>query len=409
MKKYLLFVFLFEVLFYVHAQTNHPPVLTNPFDDISVYEDDNLYFVFADDLFTDPDTNDVIVYDAQISDGTSLPEWLKFDRDLHTFSGVPANDDVGVLNVQIIATDMSGESGVFDFKIEVINTNDPPFVQGSIDDIRIKEDEAFEYIFPEDLFGDIDVNDVLTYSAELPNGTALPAWLIFDGTKRSFSGKPDNDAVGSLEVQLIASDIEGESASIRFFVDVENVNDPPTVVNTIPEQKVKLNSEFSYTIPNNIFEDVDFDDNLTLSCTLSDGSSLPDWLTFDSTDNSFSGVPSEINEYILKVTATDLSGDTVSTGFKLTVYQISGVEHSLLNDFKVYPNPSHGAFFVELNNLSIGESNYLIIRDISGKIIWKEQFNAVKKAVKPDNISSGMYFIEVKNNKQQIIKKIIIK
>ncbi len=408
MKKYLFFVFLFE-MFYVGAQTNNPPVLTNPFDDISVYEDDELHFVFPDDLFTDPDTNDAVVYDAQVSDGTSLPEWLKFDGDLHTFSGVPSNDDVGVLSVQIIATDMSGESGVFDFKIEVVNTNDPPFVQGSIDDIRIKEDEAFEYIFPEDLFGDVDVNDVLSYSAVLPNGTALPAWLIFDGTKRSFSGNPDNDAVGSLEVELTASDIEGESVSIRFFVDVENVNDPPTVVNTIPEQKVELNSEFSYTIPNNIFEDVDFDDHLTLSSTLADGSSLPDWLTFDSTDNSFSGVPTEVNEYVLKITATDLSGDTVSTGFKLRVYQTTGMEPYSLNDFKVYPNPSHGAFFVELNNLNAGESSFLIIRDISGKIIWKEQFNTVKKEVKPDNISSGMYFIEVKNNKQQIIKKILIK
>ncbi|MCF6240519.1 MAG: putative Ig domain-containing protein [Bacteroidales bacterium] len=407
MEKYLLYI-LFFGFYIVKAQTNNPPVLTNPFDDISTFEDENFSFIFSVDLFTDPDENDEITYDAQMSDGASLPQWLSFDNSLLSFSGVPSNEDVGVLNIQIIATDLQGASATFDFKLEVINTNDPPYVQGNIDPIHIQEDEYFEYVFSEDLFADDDIGDELSYSALLSNGNELPAWLIFDNASKTFSGTPENNAVGDWEIRLTATDVSGEKVSLDFSLSVTNVNDPPVVINTIPEQKVEQNKTFSYTVPDNIFEDYDPDDKLELSASLADGSNLPDWLSFDNSENTFSGTPSEINVYNIKLTASDLSGDTVSTNFKLTVYQITGINQYKVDELIIYPNPSNGVFNIQLMDNDFSNKVFLSLKNTSGATIWTSLLNSNKEKVQINEIKAGIYFLEFKSKNKYLVKKIII-
>ncbi|MBD2281359.1 CARDB domain-containing protein, partial [Aphanizomenon flos-aquae] len=178
-----------------------------------------------------------------------------------------------------------------DFGNQQIIVNHAPTVAKSIATQTATEDTAFSFTIPENIFTDIDAGDVLTYSATLENGNALPSWLTFNPTTRTFSGTPNNDNVGSLNVKAIATDKAGATVSDIFVITVENVNDAPIVANLIADQNAKQGNAFSFQIPTNTFTDVDAGDVLTYSATLENGNALPSWLTFDSTTRTFSGTP----------------------------------------------------------------------------------------------------------------------
>ncbi|WP_152625203.1 putative Ig domain-containing protein, partial [Cellvibrio sp. OA-2007] len=78
-------------------------------------------------------------------------------------------------------------------------------------------------------FSDVDVGDTLTYSAQLAGGGALPAWLSFDAVTRTFSGTPANADVGTVSIDVIASDGNGGTVTDTFVITVANTNDAPTV------------------------------------------------------------------------------------------------------------------------------------------------------------------------------------
>ena len=93
------------------------------------------------------------------------------------------------------------------------------------------EDAPFAFTLPSDAFFDPDANDALTFSATLAGGSPLPAWLSFDGTM--FSGTPGNADVGSIEVEVTATDRKGLSVADAFMLDVANVNDAPVLLNPV--------------------------------------------------------------------------------------------------------------------------------------------------------------------------------
>ena len=167
----------------------------------------------------------------------------------------------------------------------------------------------------------MDVGDTLTYSATRANGDALPSWLAFDPTTRTFSGTPLNADVGTLSVKVTATDAAGAAAFDTFDVAVANTNDAPTVISALPDQGAAAGSAFSFTIPPDTFADVDVGDTLTLAATRTDGVALPAWLAYDPATRAFSGTPSlaDAGTVSIKVTATDVAGATAFDVFDLTV------------------------------------------------------------------------------------------
>ncbi|NCR55344.1 MAG: hypothetical protein GPJ10_18775 [Microcystis aeruginosa L211-07] len=99
-------------------------------------------------------------------------------------------------------------------------------------------------------------------------------------------------------------------------------NTAPSVQNPITNQIATQDTGFNFQIPTNTFVDVDLNDTLTYSATLSNGDALPSWLTFDPTTKTFSGTPAynDVGNLNLKVTATDKPGASVSTNFTLQVF-----------------------------------------------------------------------------------------
>ncbi len=72
--------------------------------------------------------------------------------------------------------------------------------------------------FEDDTFIDADPGDVLTLSAQLATGQPLPNWVRFEPESRRFVGRVPPDASGHLEIEVIATDFEGLTASGTFFL-----------------------------------------------------------------------------------------------------------------------------------------------------------------------------------------------
>jgi predicted outer membrane repeat protein len=113
-----------------------------------------------------------------------------------------------------------------------------PVVASAISDQSAKEDTAFSFVVPSGTFTDAN-GDTLTYTATSANGSALPSWLSFNATTRTFSGTPLNAHVGAITVRVTAADGITGTASDEFTITVANTNDAPTAVtlsaNTIAE------------------------------------------------------------------------------------------------------------------------------------------------------------------------------
>ncbi|MBD1936287.1 putative Ig domain-containing protein [Microcoleus sp. FACHB-68] len=302
----------------VIGNVNDVPTVVNPIADLNTLEDATFNFTFAETTFNDID-GDALTYSATLTGGEPLPAWLTFNPATRTFSGTPANGDVGPLSIDVQASDGNGGIAIDTFSLVVNNVNDDPIVTTPIVDQNTDEDSVFNFTFAANTFTDPD-NDTLTYSATQTGGGALPGWLTFNAATRTFSGTPTNENVGTLSIDVQASDGNGSSVTETFILGVTNTNDAPTVVTAIANQNANAGTAFNYTFAATTFNDMD-GDVLTYSATLTDGTPLPAWLTFNPTTRTFSGTPTNGTASSLSITvqASDGNGGSVTDTFTLAI------------------------------------------------------------------------------------------
>ena len=300
---------------------NHPPVLANAIADQAAMEDAAFSFTVPVNTFADVDAGDSLVYSATLADGLALPAWVSFDANTRTFSGTPANADVGGLDVKVTASDTAGAAVSDVFTLTVANTNDAPTVANAIADQAATEDAAFSFTVPANTFADVDAGDNLVYSATRGDGSALPSWVSFNGATRTFSGTPANGDVGGVDVKVTASDTAGAAVSDVFTLTVApSSNQDPVLANPLADRMGVEGQAVSFTVPTNTFSDPD-GDALSLSATLSSGSALPSWLTFDATSGAFTGTPTNAAAglFNIRVTASDGRGGMASDDLTLDI------------------------------------------------------------------------------------------
>jgi VCBS repeat-containing protein len=330
------------------ANVNDAPTVSMALADRTALEDAAFSFTVPAGTFADVDFihGDSLTYAVTLADGTALPAWLSFDAATQTLSGIPANGDVGNINVRVTATDIAGASASSTFALNVQNVNDAPVIAASIAAQQTNEDAPFSFTVPAGSFTDVDQGDVLTYSATLANGGALPSWLVFDAATQTFSGTPANGDVGSYNVTVTASDAAGLSASSTFAINVANVNDAPVISAALVAQNVTQGQAFSYALSADSFTDADQGDVLTYSATLADGSALPAWLSFDAATLTFSGTPGagSVADLSIVVTATDTGGLSANSSFALAVSApvFNGTSGGDVLTGTVYDDTMHG-------------------------------------------------------------------
>ena len=198
------------------VSNNHAPTLNGDLTSLTAVATTAFSYTLPADLIIDADPGDTISYSIVRHDGIALPAWLQFNPTSRTLSGTPSTGDIGTLELEVWGKDKSGLS-VSDLVTLIVSpANHAPVVAVPLQDQAATQGAAFKYSVPVGSITDADAGDVLTYSASLANGAALPAWLSFDASSLIFSGTPT--AAGTLSIRLTASDKSQASVSDVFDI-----------------------------------------------------------------------------------------------------------------------------------------------------------------------------------------------
>jgi spore germination protein YaaH len=169
---------------------------------------------------------------------------------------------------------------------------------------------------PADSFTDPQ-GQVLTYTARQSNGQALPSWLSFNASTKTFSGTVPT-GMASLTLKVSATDASGLVGSETFGVTIPAA--APTVTAQTANQTWLQGQKVSLALSAKAFTDPQ-SETLTYTASQSNGQALPSWLSFNAATETFSGtVPTTGMERLtLKVTATDTSGLSTAETFGVAV------------------------------------------------------------------------------------------
>ncbi|WP_236025116.1 DUF4347 domain-containing protein [Arenibaculum pallidiluteum] len=73
---------------------------------------------------------------------------------------------------------------------------------------------------PRTIFRHSNPGERLAFEAKRPNGEPLPGWLRFDTETLTFIGRPPADAIGNLDVVIVARDTRGAQAAAPFRITI---------------------------------------------------------------------------------------------------------------------------------------------------------------------------------------------
>jgi hypothetical protein len=276
-------------------------------------------------------------YGAVSTLSESNTNWLQFDPTSKMFSVKnPDNEFVGAYDIKVKATDAEGryvEDKVFTLNIN--NTNDTPVaLAASLPDlVATIGSPVTSYVIPMTsgnmTFSDIDVGDILDFTATLADGTSpLPSWLTFTSSGSTISLSADSvpDDAEDLTVRITATDSATIPKSVYKDLNVV-INKQPYVelddnnASTLIDKVATIGTAFTYDV-SSIFTDDDATDTLTFAAKKSDGTDLPLWLLFNVSTKTFSSsgnVPSTAQNLSIKVTVTDSKGSSKDDVFDITV------------------------------------------------------------------------------------------
>ena len=274
---------------------NRAPVAVDTIADREV-QAGSIETVDAAAYFTDPD-GDALRYGATSSDASRVGVAV-------SGSEVAVRGEAGgTATVTVTASDPEGLAAGLSFEVTV--PNQPPEPVGVIAERTVAEDGAFS-VDVEPYFTDPD-GDRLEYSAGSSNAGAATA--IARGAFVNVTGV----AEGTATVTVTATDPDGLDAIQSFEVTVEQPNEPPEPVDTIPDRTIDAGEEVSIEAEP-YFTDPDGDD-LEYSAT-SSGEAVA---TVDVVGSRLDVTGHERGEATVTVIATDPGGLAAAQEFEVEV------------------------------------------------------------------------------------------
>ncbi|QHT65774.1 choice-of-anchor D domain-containing protein [Rhodocytophaga rosea] len=123
---------------------------------------------------------------------------------------------VGIISTSRGATPFTA---TWDFIHVTYNSNQAPILLNEIPDQNAKVEVNFNFVVADTTFTD-ENGDNLTYSATLSNNSALPAWLKFNGSTRTFNGIPTSNNPSTINVKVTVNDGKGGTASDIFAISI---------------------------------------------------------------------------------------------------------------------------------------------------------------------------------------------
>ena len=178
--------------------------------------------------------------------------------------------------------------------------------------------------------------DILSQAFDIDGDSIFTALILtsqnglieFDQLNGLAKYTPNKDFYGVDSFQYSLSDGKGGQIIKTVNIQVNSINDAPTITSTITNTSVSedaANTIITAATIASSFSDVD-GDILIYSATLEDGNSLPSWLSINSATGEVASnntSNSDVGSYNIKIIATDPSLASISQSFVVTVNNIN--------------------------------------------------------------------------------------
>lgn len=284
----------------------------------------------------------------------------------------PAENFFGDILVPVYVTDGESTSNTVNIPVTVTAVNDNAVID-SVSNQTIEEDSPLTLLLNMVSFHDID--------------SSLGAYdiKVFDGDWYSVSGntiQPDGNFNGILSVPVAIIDDNSESNIDTILVTVTPVNDAPYVAVELShtDTVVYVGMSFEQEFPAELFADPDTADVLDYSATSSDGSSLPNWLSFNNSRLKGTLRKNDVGVDSVRILATDPSGLSAYIDFIITIEPELAVtivaQESKTKKMLSTSNPvnlSEGEVFFHLPSDLSGKAELVIISPL-GAILEQKQY-----------------------------------
>ncbi|TAV82630.1 DUF4082 domain-containing protein, partial [Rhizobium leguminosarum] len=151
--------------------------------------------------------------------------------------------------------DSGGATATASLTVTIHGANDAPVLAVQTAAQNATVGSAFSFVLPTTTFTDVDSGETLAYTATAADGTALPTWLAFNATTRTFSGTPTTS--GTYGVKVTATDLGGLAANENFNITATaapvtyslfNASSTPTQTNLNDGQQLEVGVKFQSNV-----------------------------------------------------------------------------------------------------------------------------------------------------------------
>ncbi|WP_052435572.1 DUF4082 domain-containing protein [Bradyrhizobium japonicum] len=135
--------------------------------------------------------------------------------------------------------DTGGLTSTTTLTVTIHGADDTPVLASQTANQNATVGSAFSLVLPTNTFTDVDAGDTLAYTATSADGTALPTWLAFNASTRTFTGTPTAANIGTASIKVTATDLAGAATSETFNIAVGSPNKAPTAVADVADATEK--------------------------------------------------------------------------------------------------------------------------------------------------------------------------
>ena len=262
-------------------------------------------------------------------------------------------DDLGTQAVTLFVTDSSGNQSTCEATITVVDEEIPTIV---CQDLTVQLDEnGLVTITP----FDVDANDSSDNCGITNSTLSLETFTC--------------DNLGENTVLFTVTDSSGNTSSCNIIVTVQDTIAPEFDNTTLPaDQAVDADVNDMY-----ILEDFTMGIVVTDNCdevTITQSPAIGDILSPDL--------------YVITITVTDPSGNTVQHTFTLDVRSTLGLQAPEISKSSVYPNPVSDVVYLRINSTAVTMQLY----DLSGRLVKESQ---MAKELYVGDLPRGVYLLNV--------------
>ena len=326
------------------AITNQTGTINQPITEINL-----------SDAFIDADENDTLTLALTVTldgnavnlttNGTTITlgtTSLTYDTETHILSGDP--NAIGTYKIKIVATDSTGASSAeTEFDIVITPQTITGKNTGSVTDGGAPDDDNTGTLMAPGSTITLDDGNG-TYGVMTLDGTTW-TYTLGDGAEVLADGQTDTESFT----------FRAGGGTFEVTITITGVNDAPTVSGEFFTSRGVRGEQF--TLPNlsDRFTDVDEGDELTFTVTFHDSedAEVDIGLTYNSDDDEITGTLTEAGTYVIKIVATDKSGETVETTFDLI---IAGARPIIQSNSLTY-NPDATSITIDETMLKVTSAN----------------------------------------------------